>query len=114
MVLRRTQWEESRWHNQKNGLLQGRALSLVLFNVYTNDQHVHNETRSFINADDQRIATQRSTFEQTETILTEAYSILFYWIMYSNIRNTFRTNLPVDFYPFVLCTYIYVYVSYVL
>ena len=39
---------------------------------------------------------------------------LFYWIMYYNIRNTFGTNLPVDFYPFVLCTYIYVYVSYVL
>ena len=32
--------------------------------------------------------------------------------MYYNIRNTFGTNLPVgDFYPFVLCTYIYVYVS---
>ena len=39
---------------------------------------------------------------------------LFYWIMYYNIRNTFGTNLPVDFYPFVLGTYIYVYVSYVL
>ena len=39
---------------------------------------------------------------------------LFYWIMYYNIRNTFGTNLSVDFYPFVLCTYIYVYVSYVL
>ena len=38
-----------------------------------------------------------------------------YWIMYYNILNTFETNLPVDFYPFVLCTYIYiyVYVSYV-
>ena len=44
----------------------------MLFNVYTNDQHVHNETRSFIYADDLCIATQRSTFEQTETILTEA------------------------------------------
>ena len=39
---------------------------------YTNDQHVHNETRSFIYADDLCIATQRSTFEQTKTILTEA------------------------------------------
>ena len=34
---------------------------------------------------------------------------LFYWIMYYNIRNTFETNLPVDFYPFVLCTYIYMF-----
>ena len=42
----------------------------MLFN--SNDQHVHNETRSFIYADDRCIATQCSTFEQTETILTEA------------------------------------------
>ena len=48
------------------------VLSPVLFNVYTNDQPVHNETRSFIYADDLYIATQRSTFEKTETILTEA------------------------------------------
>ena len=37
--------------------------------------------------------------------------------MYYNIRNTFGTNLPVDFLSFfVVCTYIYiyVYVSYVL
>ena len=35
-------------------------------------QPVHNETRSFIYADDLCIATQRSNFEQIETILTEA------------------------------------------
>ena len=46
--------------------------------------------------------------------LSSCVITLFYWIMYYNIRNTFETNLPVDFYPFVLCTYIYVYVSYVL
>ena len=39
---------------------------------------------------------------------------LFYWIMYYNIRNTFGTKLSVDFYPSVLCSSIYVYVSYVL
>ena len=32
----------------------------------------------------------------------------FYWIMYYNIRNTFRTNLSVDFLSFlVLCTLYY-------
>ena len=37
------------------------------------------------------------------------------WFMYYNIRNTFGTNLPVDFSSFfVLYTYIYVYVSCVL
>ena len=44
----------------------------MLFNVYTNDQPVDNETRSFIYADDLCIGTQRSTFEQIETIIIEA------------------------------------------
>ena len=46
--------------------------------------------------------------------LSSCVITLFYRIMYYNIQNTSRTNLPVDFYHFVLCTYIYVYVSYVL
>ena len=46
--------------------------------------------------------------------LSSCVITLFYWSMYYNIWNTFGTNLPVDFYPFVLCTYIYAYVSYVL
>ena len=46
--------------------------------------------------------------------LSSCVITLFYWTMYYHIRNTFGINLPVDFYPFVLCIYIYVYVSYVL
>ena len=64
--------KKSRWRNLKNGLPQENVRSPVLFNVYTNAQPVHNGTRSFIYADDLCIATQRSTFEQIETILTEA------------------------------------------
>ena len=44
----------------------------MLFNVYTNDPHVHNDTRSFMYVDGMCIATQRSTFEQSETMLTDA------------------------------------------
>ena len=46
--------------------------------------------------------------------LSSCVITLFYWIMNNNIRNTFGTNLPVDLLSFlVLCTYIFVYVSYI-
>ena len=51
--------------------------------------------------------------------LSSCVITLFYWIMYYNMRNTFGTNLPVDFNPFCfmylyIYIYIYIYVSYVL
>ena len=64
--------KKSGWHNQKNGLPQGSVLLPMLSNVYTKEHPVHNETRSFIYVDDLCIDTQHSTFEQTETILTES------------------------------------------
>ena len=35
---------------QKNGLPQGRVLAQTLFNIYTTDQPIRDETRSFIYA----------------------------------------------------------------
>ena len=79
--------------DQKNGLPQGSVLLPVLFNVYANDQSVHNETRNFIYADDLCITTQRSTFEQTETILTEAlHNLGEYYARYHLRANPGKTQ----------------------
>ena len=43
---------KSRWRNAKNGLPQGGVLAPLLFSIYTNDQPLQENTKSFIYADD--------------------------------------------------------------
>ena len=64
--------ERSRWIIQKNGLPQRSVISPILFNIYTNDQSLHDRTRSFIYADDLCITSQYSSFTEVERTIGDA------------------------------------------
>ena len=49
---------------------QGSVLAPMLFNIYTNDQPIHADARSFIYADDLCIASQGNDFSNIEASLT--------------------------------------------
>ena len=68
--------KKGRWRRERNGLPQGSILAPMLFNIYTNDQPIHPDTRSFIYADDLGIASQGNDFNNIEASITSALSIL--------------------------------------
>ena len=78
--------ERSRWRKQKNGLPQGSVLSPILFNIYTNDQPLHNGTRSFIYADDMCVTAQQPSFVEVETTIEESLSELIQYYRSNNLR----------------------------
>ena len=80
--------KKSRWRRQRNGLPQGSVLAPMWFNIYTNDQPIHADTRSFIYADDLCIALQGNDFNNIEASLTSALSTMTTYYDTNQLRAT--------------------------
>ena len=64
--------ERRRWRKQKNCFPQWDILSPILFNIYINDQPIHDGTCNFIYADDLCVTAQYSSFTEVETTIRDA------------------------------------------
>ena len=79
--------KRSKWKNQKNGLPQGSVPAPLLFNTYTNDQPLPENTQRFLYADDLCITAQNKSFEMVEQHLRKALPILSLYYQNNRLKS---------------------------
>ena len=79
--------DRSKWRNQKYGLPHGSVLSPILFNIYTNDQPLHDGTRNFVYADDLCVTTQYPSFTEVEHTIEKALDELIIYYRSNSLRD---------------------------
>ena len=77
--------ERSRW-KKPNGLPQRSVFPPILFNIYTNDQPIHDGTRNFIYADDLFVTAQYSSFTEVESTIGNALDELTQYYRSNSLR----------------------------
>ena len=103
--------ERSIWRKQKNGLPKWSVLSLILFNIYTNDRPIHDGTRNFIYADDLCVTAQYSSFTEVETTMRDALDELTQYYRSNSLRaNPDKTQVTV--FDGILLFYRFIYTVY--
>ena len=77
-----------------NGLPQGSALAPLPFNSYTNNQPIHQDTRSFIFADDFAVTSQSKDFTIIRNTLTDTLTDYTVYYMQNQLRpNPAKTQV---------------------
>ena len=87
--------ERSRWRKLNNYLQLYSVLAPTLFNIYTNDQLIHDGTRNFINEDDLCITSQNQSFKQVEETIDEALDNLTTYYKMNSLRANAEKNTQV-------------------
>ena len=77
--------KRSRWRKEKNGPLQGCVLAPTLFNIYTDDQPIHDGSRSCITA-------QYQSFSKLEETIDEAPDNLIIYYKMNSLRANPEKN----------------------
>ena len=78
--------DRSRWRNQKNGLPQSSVEFPILFNIYTNNQPLHDGTRNYVYADDLCVIAQYTPFTEVEHTIEEALDELTTYYKSNSLR----------------------------